>query len=138
MPDKTDLEKNENTNVPNVATIYDKFFSSLEILSGIAEKGASHSLLTIGMAIIAIALLTKIKVGNNSFLYLDTPEFIAFISIGFLLMLSAAIIRLYTFIVQMGMEKERNRLGTDLLRGSQKSAQELTTTAPDIVKKTGV
>jgi hypothetical protein len=138
MSDKAELEKNENTNVPSATAIYDKFFSNLETLSGIAEKGASHSLLTIGMAVIAIALLTKIKVGNYSVLYLDTPEFIVFISIGFLLMLSAAIIRLYTFKVQMEMEKERNRLGADLLKGSQESAQELTKKNEDIVEKTGV
>jgi len=138
MSEKAELEKNEKTNVPSATAIYDKFFSNLETLSGIAEKGASHSLLTIGMAVIAIALLTKMKIGDYSFCYLETLEFIVFISVGFLLMLSAAIIRLYIFKVQIEMEKERNKLGADLLKGSQESAQELTKEKKDIAKDSGV
>lgn len=134
MPNIAEYENLKKPNVPSATAIYDKFFSNLETLSGIAEKGASHSLLTIGMGVIAIALLTKIKVGNYSFLYLDTPEFIVFISIGFLLMLSAAIIRLYTFKVQMEMEKERNRLGANLLKGTQESAQKLTNVNSDVAR----
>lgn len=133
-----DMNIENKTSIPTATDVYDKFFSNLETLSGIAERGASHSLLTIGMAVIAIALLTKIKIAEYSLLYLDTAEFIVFVIIGFLLMFSAALMRLYTFKVQMEMEKERNRLGAEILKGNQETAQGLTNNNKDIAKTSGL
>ena len=128
---------NSNGKTPSATVVYDKFFSNLETLSGIAEKGASHSLLTIGMSVIAVALLTKFKIGGLSVLFLEQAEFIAFVIVGFLLMLTASIMRIYIFKSQMELERRRNKLGADLLRGSQETAGELTKKDDDIVNKSG-
>ena len=109
----------------STTVVYDKFFSNIETLSKIAEKGASHSLLTIGMSVIGISLLTKIKVVGASFLFLEQAEFIAFIIIGFLLMLTSGLMNLYVFNIQMDLEKERNKVGAELLRKNQETAEAL-------------
>ena len=116
------MEEKKEINMANATFIQDKFFSNLETLSTIAEKGGAHSLLLMGMGVITTALFTKSKI----FFYLEPIEFIAFIIIGFLLILSGALIKFFVYKIQMDMERDRNKLGTDLLKSSQDVAVELT------------
>ena len=119
---------NENTGVPRLPSpdfVYDKFFTSIDKFSLLAEKGPSHTLLTIGTSILAISLLTKVKIGDLSILYLDQAEFIAFSLIGLVSMLAGAGVRVYQFRVQVELERERNKFGVDLLKSTQESAKTL-------------
>lgn len=123
-------QRGEQSAVPSVVSpdfIYDKFFTSIDKFSTLAEKGPSHTLLTIGMAILAICLLTKVKIRDMSILYLDQAEFITFALIGLASMLAGAGVRVYQFRVQVELERERNTLGFDLLSGTQELAKSLVT-----------
>ena len=124
----TEQQGNDSTGLPRLPSpdfVYDKFFTSIDKFSVLAEKGPSHTLLTIGVSILAICLLTKVKIGKLSILYLDQAEFIAFALIGLVSMLAGAGVRVYQFRVQVELEKERNKFGVDLLKGTQESAKTL-------------
>lgn len=125
----TEIEKLEEER----DSLYKLFFSSMEKMDQYASKGPSQSLLTIGMAMVTLVFFTKIKIGELSFFYLEPSEFIAFLLVAMVFMLSAAVIRVYEYRNKHNIEKQRMELGAKLLKENQETLRGFNT--PNIVSE---
>ena len=105
------------------ASKYEGFLKPVDKLAGELRKGASHLLLLLGATMVAYpVVVSSVDVRGIPISVHSSAEGVVSVVCGSVLMVAGAVIRLLKYKYELEYELQRNRMGTDLLKGQQPSA----------------
>jgi uncharacterized membrane protein len=108
----------QEIDLPNAqfSVVTNQVVGFLTQLSKVAEKGPINLLLTLGTALLVVAILLKLEFRGGRLSYLTPAEFIVMVIAGILLLFFGSALRFYQERINLELARRAQQIGGEMLK----------------------